>query len=80
MQDNVKNDIFRTVFDAMPSLIFVVDNDVRIQEYNAAAADLLTAKRSTILKRRGGEVLHCLHAAEAPEGCGWAPFCKDCVI
>jgi hypothetical protein len=58
----------------------VVDRDVRIQEYNAAAADLLMAGRKTVLKRRAGEVLHCLHARDVPEGCGRAPFCKDCII
>lgn len=80
MKDSVKTDMFRTVFDTMPSLIFVVDNDVRIQEYNAAAGDLLAAQRAAILKRRGGEVLHCLHATDVPEGCGRAPFCKNCII
>jgi hypothetical protein len=73
-------DILRSVFDAIPSLIFVVDDDVRIHEYNAAAAELLLIKRSFVLKRRGGEVLNCLHAADVPEGCGRAPKCKDCVI
>jgi hypothetical protein len=73
-------DILRSVFDAIPSLIFVVDDDVRIQEYNAAAAEILSLKRPAILKRRGGEVLNCLHATDVPEGCGRAPLCKACVI
>jgi PAS domain S-box-containing protein len=78
---NSKNeDILRSVFDAIPSLIFVVDDDVRIQDYNAAAAELLSLKRSAVLKRRGGDVLNCLHAADVPEGCGQAPHCKECVI
>ena len=80
MKNSVNIDMLRTVFDAMPMLIFVVDDDVRIQEYNAAAAELLLAQRPAILKRRGGELLHCLHASEVPEGCGHAPFCKNCVI
>lgn len=79
-QDNVTTDMFRSVFDSLPSLIFVVDHDVRIQEYNSAAADLLIAGRRAILKRRAGEVLHCLHSIEVQEGCGRAPFCKKCVI
>lgn len=68
------------IFDAIPSLIFVVDDDVQIHEYNAAAASLLAAERTTILRRRGGEALHCLHSRDVPEGCGRAPYCKDCVI
>lgn len=73
-------DIFKAIFDAIPLPIFVVDEDVQIQEYNLAAAPLFAAERPAILKRRGGEALHCLHSRDVPEGCGRAPFCKDCVI
>jgi hypothetical protein len=80
MNEPEKTDMLRAVFDALPSLVFVVDEDVRIQEYNTAAADLLMADRRTVLKRRAGEVIHCIHSREVPEGCGRAPFCKDCII
>jgi hypothetical protein len=72
--------MIRYVFDALPSIIFVVDEDVRIQECNTAAAEFLMVNRTSVLKRRGGEVLHCLHADEAPGGCGKGPSCKDCII
>jgi PAS domain-containing protein len=75
-----KRDMLRDVFDAIPSPVFIVDQDVSIQEYNAAAADLLAVDRGLILKQRAGEILHCIHSSEAPEGCGRAPFCKNCVI
>jgi PAS domain-containing protein len=80
MNDSLNEGMLRSVFDALPSLIFVVDGDVRIQEYNAAAAEFLSGKRAAILKHRGGEVLHCLHSTDEPEGCGRGPFCKNCVI
>jgi hypothetical protein len=80
VKNSCATDILRSVFDAMPSLIFVVDSDVRIQEFNASAAELLLLQRPSVLKRRGGEVLNCLHAADVPEGCGRAPICKECVI
>jgi len=80
MSDGGNRDILRAVFDALPSLVFVVDHDVTIHEYNAAAAALLGAQRTTILKRRAGEVLHCLHSTEVPEGCGRAPFCRTCIV
>jgi PAS domain-containing protein len=76
----VPQDILRAVFDALPSLVFVVDQDMRIQELNAAASELSKARRRTFLKRRAGEMLHCLHSSEVPEGCGRAPFCKNCMI
>ena len=73
-------EMFRIIFDAMPSMIFVVDDDVRIEEYNTAAGELMTGNRETLLKRRGGDVLNCLHAKNTREGCGHAAFCDNCVI
>ena len=72
-------DMYRAVFDALPSLVFVVDDEVRIYECNAAAENLLRAKSATVLEP-AGQVLHCLHATDVPEGCGHAEFCRDCVI
>ncbi len=73
-------DATMAVFDAMPSLVFIVDDDVGIRAYNAAAAELVGADRNTVLKRRAGDVLHCIHAMDVPEGCGRGRFCEDCVI
>lgn len=80
MNERERRDMLSAVFDALPSLVFVVDEDVRIQEYNAAASDLLMTERKTILKQRTGEILHCVHSSEVPEGCGRSPSCKDCII
>jgi PAS domain S-box-containing protein len=73
-------DMYRAVFDALPSLVFVVDEDVRIYECNAAAENLLGAKSATVLRKRAGQVLHCLHSSDVPAGCGHAEFCGECVI
>jgi PAS domain-containing protein len=75
-----KRDILREVFDALPSAVFIVDEDVRIQEYNTAAADLLMTERKTILKHRAGDILHCIHSNDVPGGCGGSLFCKECII
>jgi PAS domain-containing protein len=68
------------LFDAMPMPVFVVDEDVRILECNAAAVRLFGPDKQAIIKRRGGEVLHCVHAKEVPEGCGRTPVCPDCPV
>ncbi len=80
MNNSSHTPMVKYVFDALPSIIFVVDDDVRIQEYNRTASEFLQSTRSSVLKRRGGEVLHCLHATDVPEGCGRGPFCKNCII
>jgi PAS domain-containing protein len=70
----------RMLFDAMPMPVFVVDEDVRILECNAAAARLFGPDKQTVIKRRGGEVLHCVHAVKTLGGCGRSPACPDCPV
>ena len=73
-------DFLRSLIDAIPAVLLVVDEDVQILEYNLAAAALLGENRHAVLKRRGGDVLHCIHSTDVPEGCGRGPFCRECVI
>jgi PAS domain-containing protein len=70
----------RVLFDAVPVPIFVVDKDVCILEYNAAAAQLLKKTRRFVIGQRCGEVLRCIHSMEMPGGCGHALACRDCVV
>ncbi len=72
--------LHRVLFDAMPIPAFVVDKNVCIFDYNAAAAQLIGKNKRFVIRRRGGEVLSCLHSTEAAEGCGCAPACSDCVV
>lgn len=72
--------LHRVMFDAIPIPMFVVDGDVTILEYNSAAARLVGSSRAGVLKKRGGEVLHCLHSTETGGGCGASPSCSDCVV
>ncbi|MBI5076426.1 MAG: hypothetical protein HZB62_14845 [Nitrospirae bacterium] len=73
---------FLNLFNAIPSPVLVVDNDVRILHLNSAAAGLMPAGKGSesIYLKRGGDALHCMHAGETPEGCGHASACADCVI
>ena len=73
-------DIVASVLDAMPSPIFVVDDDVQIIGFNLAASQMVAQDPEMVIRRRAGEILHCLHSTEAPGGCGRAEFCKDCPV
>ena len=72
--------LLRQLLDAMPSYVFLVDRDVSILDYNAAAAAFLGIGRRRILRHRTGEVFHCLHSRDVTAGCGHGPFCKTCLI
>ena len=73
-------DLLAAVLDAIPSPLLVVDADVQIIGFNLAASTMLSQSPELIIRRRAGEVLHCLHAAETPAGCGRAGPCKDCPV
>ena len=64
----------------MPMPVFVVDKDVCIFDYNAAAARLLRKDKKLVIRRRGGEVLKCVHSLEGAKECGSAPACRDCTV
>jgi len=71
---------YRTVLDAIPIMIFIVDEDVRCIDLNRTAETGLALDRARVLNMRGGEALHCLHAHDDPGGCGRGPECKQCII
>ena len=75
-----EKEFLRAVLDANPNFMFVVDEDVRIVEFNRAAGGFLSAGRDQVLSQLGGDALHCLHSIESPEGCGHAPYCQTCVV
>lgn len=74
-----ENAVFmRHALDAIPAIVLVTDDDVRILYRNKAGSDLLKGER--IYTRRVGSVMHCLHSEDAPGGCGAGPACADCLL
>jgi PAS domain-containing protein len=74
------DDFVGAVLNAMPLPVFVVDDDVKIMAFNQAASHLLGKEPKMIFRRRAGEILSCVHSRDVAEGCGRAPFCKDCMV
>lgn len=77
MQDS---GLWHSVFGAVPQPMFVVDEDVRLMAFNPAAQGMVGKTLETVFRRRGGEVLNCVHNTDSPDGCGHGPSCGDCVI
>jgi diguanylate cyclase (GGDEF)-like protein len=81
MKDFIKESGFLQNFiDAVPSLLFIVDRDVRILHVNRAASRVVGPDKEIVLMKKGGDILHCIYAQETPEGCGHGQLCGDCVI
>ncbi len=72
--------LLRQILDAIPSYVFLVDRDVSILDYNAAAGAFLGIGRRSILRHLSGDVFHCLHAKDVAAGCGQGPFCQSCLV
>lgn len=70
--------LVEALFDAYPAATLLVDADVRVEHINDSARQLLGSVSN--LNRRGGELLHCVHSDEHPQGCGHAKACEDCVV
>ena len=74
------NLFYRKLLDAFPIPVLIVDRDVCIRDLNEAALRLCGDEKTFVLRRRGGEILHCLHSKDVAEGCGRGPECRHCVI
>lgn len=74
------NDLLKGLFHALPSPTFVVDSDVRFLLWNESGGALMGKSPEKIYRKRGGEILHCIHETDVAEGCGRAPACRGCVI
>jgi PAS domain-containing protein len=72
--------LLRQLLDAIPSYVFLVDRDVTILDYNAAAGAFLGVGRRSILRHRAGDVFHCLHSRDVTAGCGHGPSCQSCLV
>jgi PAS domain-containing protein len=75
-----KEDLCTALLEATPIPVLVVNPEVQILYFNPAAAKLVGSNAEVVIQRRAGEVLHCIHSSEALEGCGYSPFCSDCII
>jgi PAS domain-containing protein len=70
-----------SAFDAFPSFVFVVDEDVRIHSLNRAALQLTgSAERAEVILRRAGDALKCVNSFATPGGCSCADACKTCIV
>lgn len=66
--------------DVIPTSVFVVDDDVRLLDFNLSSQVSFDLQADSVLLKSGGDALHCIHSFDHPEGCGRGPACGDCVL
>lgn len=71
--------LIRTLFDAVPDVILILNSDRQIVFANRALFDFIDLDPATVvIGLRPGEVLGCIHSAETEGGCGTTEFCRTC--
>jgi transcriptional regulator with PAS, ATPase and Fis domain len=70
----------KTLFQSIPCGVLVVDQDRRVRAVNNLLERTFGISEAKVVGKRGGEALRCIHAAESPKGCGYADYCKNCVV
>ncbi len=73
------SEIARSILNAFPNPVVVVDYDMKIIFFNSAAEKLMSGADNFFM-RRLGEAVICAHSADVPEGCGRSASCNECVI
>jgi PAS domain-containing protein len=77
-KEEERTQYLRAIFDGIPMPMFIVDEDVRIHDFNTAAEEFLGPQSATALHEVCGDVFHCVNAAD--HGCGNAEPCHACII
>ena len=72
------DDFLNNVLDKIPFPTFLMDDDVRIHEYNLRAISLFDIELSRVNRVRFGDAFCCVYSM--PDGCGESADCKECVI
>ena len=68
----------RAMLDAMPSWVFVLNQQRQVVTANSALLDLVKRREDDVIGSRPGEIIGCVHAARGPDGCGTSKPCIDC--
>ncbi len=69
-----------TIFEDAPFILLLLDEERRVRKMNGMACSFTGLAAADMIGRRNGEILHCLHALDTGEGCGFSLYCRECVF
>lgn len=75
-----RDGFFKVLFDSIPIMVFIFDEDRRVLSINPVAREYLGISSEQAINRRCGDVLGCINSAIHPQGCGYAEPCESCEI
>lgn len=76
----LEGSFFRVLFDTIPLITLVLDPDLRVFTVNRTTANFFNMKEDIVIATEGGNVLHCIHRYDDPQGCGYGAECNNCIV
>lgn len=70
----------QSLFDSIPSMLFVMDDDVRVVHLNAAARQFNGADSLHRILGSGGQALNCINVEHDTNACGRTENCRKCLV
>mgnify|MGYP001827326826 CR=1 FL=1 len=70
----------RSLIDAFPSPVFIVDENLVIHDANRASTLLFAADIPPNINRLCGDSIKCVHEHSSTGGCGSTPWCPECIV
>ncbi|MFH0726744.1 MAG: GAF domain-containing protein [Pseudomonadota bacterium] len=68
------------IYENAALIMMLLDGERRVCKANKAALEFAGLPAAAATGIRAGEVIHCLHALDSPQGCGFGPTCGECTI
>ena len=75
-----RNHFLRTLFEAVPCGVVIVDEQAQVHAVNDLMRQTFGRRPPTGLEKGFGDVLGCRNAAESPDGCGTSGECGNCLV
>lgn len=69
-----------SVLDALPYYVMILNEQRQVIHGNTNLLATLGIQLSSIIGNRPGDILHCVHVKEGPQGCGTSRNCNFCGI
>jgi PAS domain S-box-containing protein len=73
-------DELAAIYKNAPVVMLLMDKKRRIIKINDYGTKFADSSASNLIGLRVGEALRCLHHLDDPKGCGYGPYCGECIV
>lgn len=74
------NDFLNLLMDNMTSAVFLVDKDIRVQQFNDSFKKLLSKSEAELINKLCGNALGCSFTVDENQLCGKTSNCGNCIL